>query len=107
MRCNWIALPAALMLTASFAVAQASQTLTGEVGDSMCGKKHSMGDGSPAQCTRECVKGGSDYILIVGDKLYTLKGDKAAIDKFAGAKATVTRTTAGDTLTVATIKPAK
>ena len=39
-----------------------------------------------AQCTRECVKSGSDYALVVGDKVYTLKGDKAAFDKFAGAK---------------------
>ena len=107
MRWNWIAPTAALVLTASLAVAEARQTLTGEVGDSMCGKKHSMGDGSPAECTRECVKGGSDYILIVGDKIYTLKGDKAAIDKLAGARATVTGTTAGNTLTVKTIKAAK
>jgi hypothetical protein len=107
MRWNWIAPTAALVLTASLAMAEARQTLTGEVGDSMCGKKHSMGDESPAECTRECVKGGSAYILIVGDKLYTLKGNKAAIDKFAGAKATVTGTTRGHVLTVSTIKPAK
>jgi hypothetical protein len=97
---------AALMLTSSLAFAAASQTLTGTVGDTMCGKKHSMG-GTPAECTRECVKGGSDYALVVGDKVYTLKGDKAAIDKFAGAKVTVTGTTSGDVVTADSIKAAK
>jgi hypothetical protein len=107
MRWNWIApTAAALMLTASLAIAEGSQTLTGTVSDSMCGKNHSMG-GTPTECTRACVKGGADYVLVVGDKVYTLKGDKAAIDKFAGASATVTGTANGDVVTVASIKAAK
>ena len=94
-----------LMLTASLAVAQADQTLTGTVTDAMCGKKHMMQDA--AQCTRECVKSGSDYALVVGDKVYTLKGDKAAIDKFAGANVVVKGKTSGNTVTVESIKAAK
>jgi hypothetical protein len=94
---------AALVLTTSFAFAE---TLTGTVSDSMCGKKHGMGGKTDAECTRACVKGGADYVLVVGDKIYTLKGDKAAIDKFAGASATVTGTTSGTTVTVASIKAA-
>jgi len=80
---------AGLVFTASFAIAQATQTLTGTVSDAMCGKKHIMQGLTAAQCTRECVKSGTDYALVVGDKVYTLKGDKAAIDKFAGANVTV------------------
>jgi hypothetical protein len=106
MRWNRIATAAALTLTTSLAIAQAKQTLTGTVSDSMCGKKHSMG-GTDAECTRACVKAGADYVLVVGDKSYTLKGDKAAIDKFAGTTATVTGTTNADVLTVASIKAAK
>jgi len=97
---------AAVMLSASFAIAQA-ETLTGTVSDTMCGKKHMMAGKSDADCTRACVKEGSDYALVVGDKVYTLKGDKAAIDKFAGATATVTGTAKGDTLTVTAIKAGK
>jgi hypothetical protein len=96
---------AGLMLTASLAHAQADQTLTGTVTDSMCGKKHMMQ--GAAQCTRECVKSGSDYALVVGDKVYTLKGDKAAIDKFAGANVVVTGKTSANTVTVESIKAAK
>jgi hypothetical protein len=93
-----------LLLTASLAVAQATQTLTGTVSDAMCGKKHMMAGKSAAECTRECVKEGSDYALVVGDKVYTLKGDKTAIDKFAGAKAVVKGKTNGSVLTVESIK---
>src|SRR5712671_2732315 len=68
--------------------ASSDQTFTGVVSDSMCGAKHMMKDASAAKCTRECVKSGSDYALVVGDKVYTLKGNRAEIDKFAGEGAT-------------------
>jgi hypothetical protein len=107
MRWNrFAATTAAVLFTASFAVAHA-ETLTGTVSDTMCGKSHMMPGKSDADCTRACVKEGSDYALVVGDKVYTLKGDKAAIDKFAGATATVTGTTKGDTITVTSIKGGK
>jgi hypothetical protein len=97
---------AGIVFTASFAIAQATQTLTGTVSDAMCGKKHMMQGVTPAQCTRECVKSGSDYALVVGDKVYTLKGDKAAFDKFAGANVVVKGKTSGSTVTVESIKAA-
>lgn len=93
-----------LLMTAPFAVAQATKTLIGTVSDAMCGKKHMMKGESAAQCTRECVKDGSDYALVVGDKVYTLKGDKAAIDKFAGANVIVKGKTSGSTVTMESIK---
>jgi hypothetical protein len=96
-----------LLLTASLAVAQATKTLTGTVSDVMCGKKHMMAGKSAAECTRECVKEGSDYALVTGDKVYTLKGDKAAIDKFAGANVVVKGKLSGDTVTMESIKAAQ
>jgi|SRR5689334_5264095 hypothetical protein len=81
----------------------AEQTFTGIVSDSMCGKQHMMKGKSAAECTRECVKSGSDYALVIGDKVYTLKGDKSAIDKYAGEKATVKGTEKGETITVSSI----
>jgi len=97
---------AGFALSASLVMAQADQTLTGTVTDAMCGKKHMMQGASAAQCTRECVKSGSDYALVVGDKIYILKGDKAAIDKFAGANVVVKGKTSGSTVTVESIKAA-
>lgn len=86
-----------------FGVPGGEQTFTGIVSDSMCGKQHMMKGKSAAECTRECVKSGSDYALVVGDKVYTLKGDKSAIDKYAGEKATVKGTEKGETITVSSI----
>jgi hypothetical protein len=83
-----------------------SQTLTGEVSDAMCGAKHEMA-GKAADCTRACVKHGSKYALVVGDKVYTLEtSDKAALDKLndlAGAKAKVTGEVDGATITVKSV----
>jgi len=83
-----------------------SQTLTGEVSDAMCGAKHEM-PGNAAACTRGCVKHGSQYALVVGDKVYTLQtSDQAALDKLndlAGAKAKVTGDVDGDTITVKSV----
>jgi hypothetical protein len=66
-----------------------------------------MAGKSAAEYTRECVKEGSVYALVVGDKVYTLKGDKAAIDKFAGANVIVNGKTSGSTVTMESIKAAK
>ncbi len=96
-----------LMLTASLAFAQAAKSLTGTVSDVMCGKTHMMKGESAAQCTRECVKSGSDYALVVGDKVYTLKGDKTAIDKFAGTNVIVKGKLSGSTVTMESIKAAQ
>jgi hypothetical protein len=107
MRFNAIAFATAgLFLTTSLAIAQTTETLTGTVSDTMCGKKHMMAGKSAAECTRECVKEGSDYALVVGDKVYTLKGDKAAIDKFAGDNVTVNGRLSGTTVTMKSIKAA-
>jgi len=82
------------------------QTFTGEVGDSMCGRKH-MDNTPSAECTRTCVAHGSKYALIVGDKVYTLDtADKAALDKLdkqAGKTVTVTGSLDGDTIAVASV----
>ena len=97
-----------LLATPSFAAK--AETFTGEVGDTMCGAKHEMG-GSKSECTHECVKQGSKYALIVGDKVYTLETkDKAALDqldKLAGLQAKVTGTADKDTIQVSSVAAAK
>lgn len=87
--------------------AQSNQTLTGTVSDSMCGAKHMMANLSPAQCTRECVKQGSDYALVSNGKVYTLKGETKQLDKYAGQKVTVTGNISGETVDVKSVSPAK
>ena len=83
----------------------ATKSFTGTLSDSMCGKSHMMAGKSPAECAKECAKDG-DYALVVGDKVYTLKGHKPDLEKLAGANATVTGTVKGDTIDVATVAAA-
>jgi preprotein translocase subunit YajC len=47
------------------------------------------------------------YALVVGSKVYTLKGDKAQIDKYAGEKVTIKGEASGNTITVKSIAAAK
>ena len=84
-----------------------SQSFSGEISDSMCGAHHMMKNATPAQCTRECVKQGSDFALVSGSKVYTLKGDKAQLDKFAGQKVTIKGKASGNTIIVNSISAAK
>jgi len=98
----------ALALTVS--ALAAGKSYTGTVSDAMCGAKHGMA-GDDASCTRGCVAKGSKYALVVGSKVYTLdtsdKDALATLDKQAGAKATVTGTAKGDTITVSSVEAAK
>jgi hypothetical protein len=95
----------ALLISAAGVFSQSAQTLTGTVSDTMCGAKHMMTNVTPAQCTRECVKQGSDYALVSDGKVYTLKGDTKQIDKYAGQDVTVTGKMSGTTMTVSSIAP--
>ena len=84
-------------------------TLTGAVGDAMCGTKHMMDNG--AACTKGCVMKGSDYALIVDDTAYTLKTSsdeaKAQLEELAGQTATITGDVMGTTIAVASVEAAE
>lgn len=97
-----------VVITPAFAAK--GKTFTGTVSDAMCGAAHAMA-GSPAECTRACVSKGSNYALVVGEKVYTLETtDKATLEtlnKEAGNKVTVTGTDKGDAITVNSVAAAK
>lgn len=74
----------------------------------MCGAHHMMQGTTPAQCTRECVKQGNDFVVLVSkDKVYTLKGNRVQLDKFSGQNVTVGGAVPGSTVTVESIATAK
>jgi len=93
-----------LVLGAASLTAQSSAKYTGTLTDSMCGKKHATPTAASMKCTKECLKGGADYALVSGHKVYTLKGDKAEMDKFAGEAVTVEGESDGKVITVKSIK---
>jgi hypothetical protein len=85
----------------------APKTLTGTVSDSMCGAHHMEKDKSASECTRECVKKGTKYALVVGEKVYTLDGHEEELDKLAGERATVKGSVMGEMVMVESVAPAK
>jgi hypothetical protein len=95
-----------LAFAASIASA-ATQSLTGIVTDDMCGRKHTMMPGKPdSECIRACVKAGAKYALLVGNKVYVLKGDAKQLDQFVGKKVKLSGDVSGSTVTVASITAA-
>ncbi len=94
------------LLAGGLAFAQTT-TLKGVVSDQMCGAQHMMEGASPAKCTRECVKMGSPYALVVGGKVYTLKGHAKELDALAGGPAVITGTVSGMNVDVASVAPGK
>ncbi|MBI1849418.1 MAG: hypothetical protein HYR85_03635 [Planctomycetes bacterium] len=91
----------AAVLAATSGISAAEMTITGTIGDAMCGRMHKM-EGSAEACTRECAKH-ADYALITKDKVYRLKANdklKAQLDKVAGHEAQITGTEKGDVLQV-------
>jgi hypothetical protein len=86
-------------------------TLTGVLSDELCVSKHVMQHTSAADCTRECIKHGADYVLVVKDKTYTLKPDNTVaqddLDRFAGLNVTVNGEPESDFVWVLSVMPAK
>jgi hypothetical protein len=87
----------------------ASQTFTGTITDTMCGKKHMSPGKSDADCTRDCMKlkGDWTYGLVVGKSVYRLAGDNKRFATVAGQQVTVAGDVTGTTIAVQTITPAK
>ncbi len=81
-----------LFIAGALVAGAASQTFTGVITDSMCGKDHAMMKVSPdAKCVRECAKSGSKYALFDGKNVYVLSDQKSP-EQFAGQKVKVTGT---------------
>jgi len=82
------------------------KTFVGSIGDSMCGAKHMMAGKSDKDCTLECIKEGSKYILVgPKGKIYKLSDQKKP-EQFAGSRVKVTGSLTGDTITVTSIAAA-
>jgi hypothetical protein len=87
----------------------AQQSWDGKISDSACGAKHESGaENVPAppdpECTAACIRGGSKYVLVVGDKVYQITNQgQADLAKLAGQNVHVTGELAGDAITIGAI----
>jgi len=81
-------------------------TLTGTVGDDKCGNAHMVG--TAKKCTMDCIKHQSaDYALVVGQRVLTLQGKVAGLEKLAGEKAKVTGFVRGEDMMVTAVASAQ
>ena len=84
----------------------APSTFSGVITDSRCGARHRRNSGkTSAECARACVRNGSNYVLVDGEKLYALAGDSAQLEKVAGERANVSGTLKDNTITVKGVTP--
>jgi hypothetical protein len=77
-----------------------AQTFSGVITDSQCGAKHTDTEKSAAECTRMCVRNGSKYLLVNGDKNYEIAGDPGQISQLAGQRVKLTGSLAAGTIKV-------
>ena len=109
---SYLILGVAMAAGMSFAASPKSSSsgagsYVGSISDSMCGAKHMMPGKSDKECTVECVKGGSKYVLVDSNgKIYQLS-DQTKPTKYAGEKVKVAGKLQGDTIVVTSITPAQ
>lgn len=78
---------------------------SGMITDSRCGSRHTDSRRSASQCTRMCVRDGSRYILVDGDRHYELTGASAQFDQLSGERANLTGVLTGGTIKVSSARP--
>jgi hypothetical protein len=98
--------------TAEVAALQPQQTWTGLISDSMCKLHHESGaEGQTTtdpDCTRDCVKGGSKYVLVVGETAHLIANqDHRQLAEYAGMRVVVTGTAKEDAIEVSKIETAR
>lgn len=73
----------------------------GMITDSRCGARHMRSSGrSASECARACFRHGASYVLVDGDRRYTLVGGESDLSKLAGERANVLGTLQGNAILV-------
>ena len=102
---------AATLALGTLGLMGADESWTGTISDSMCGASHPTTEHgenrmTPKRCTIACVKKGAKYVIVVGDKVYSIANQDAPdLAKYAGDNVKVTGKIDGDTITVTKINP--
>ena len=83
-----------------------AKTFSGMITDSHCGARHMRTSRlNPAECARACFRKGASYILVDGDRRYTLVGGDESLSRLAGERANVLGTRQGDAILVDSATP--
>ena len=80
----------------------ADRTLTGTIGDSLCGASHKdMGRKmTDRECTQACTAKGAQYLLVSDGKVYKLSNRDADLKTHAGHVVNLTGDVKGDAIKV-------
>ncbi len=103
-------LSAALLAGAPALSLAAEQTWAGKISDSACGAKHeeaAEGQGVMADrdCTQACIRGGSQYVLVVDGKVFQIANqDNKDLATHAGHVVKMTGELNGNAITVSKIE---
>jgi hypothetical protein len=78
----------------------------------MCRLHHESGaegqETTEPDCTRDCVKGGSRYVLVAGETVYAIANqDQEQLAEHAGLRVRVRGTLRGDVLEVTSLEKAR
>lgn len=65
------------------------QTFSGVITDMHCGPRHTNSKEDASDCARKCVRDGSSYIIVDGDRSYQLDGDLLQLNELAGQRVTL------------------
>jgi hypothetical protein len=79
-----------------------AETFSGVISDAMCGAKHTALNDADRACIAKCIDGGSEAVLVSGDKVYKVTV-QAAVKTFQGKKVTIQGTAKGDTIDMQSI----
>ena len=74
---------------------------TGKISEAMCGLKHNEKTTGDKGCVESCVKRGSSYVFVSGDKVYKIANqDFADLKTHAGDTVVLTGDMKDDTVTI-------
>jgi hypothetical protein len=99
-----------LLLIAPALPFAAEQTWSGKISDSACGAKHeeaAEGQGVMADrdCTQACIRGGSNYVLVVDGKVFQIANqDNKDLATHAGHTVKMTGELKGNAITVSKVE---
>lgn len=82
-----------------------ANSFSGMITDSHCGARHTRyTDKTSAECARMCVRAkGSHYVLVDGEAIHGLDGDRTQLDRMATMRVDVVGKLVGDTIKVESI----
>jgi len=81
------------------------QTFSGMITDSHCGSRHTDSKNTASECVRMCVRKGSRYILVDGDRNHELAGNPEQFGQLAGQRVSLTGVLSGGTIKVSSASP--